>query len=228
MKQLTKIETQQIFDFIKKRRLKYYDIQIEIVDHFASAIEANWERYPTAWSFEQKILSVYNELGDKRFRSIVRGKSKMVFRQAYKSAFEYVKSAVKIPQIFLTILLIYCLQQVFMLTERPWQIFGFIFFMPQLILLFYAIWFLFYYYLSFKRKIYVFEQSFSLLVTWTLIPNISIAFFNLWPDYPCSPEMYLLISTILILYTIFCLGSLMVIWKILRMSKDKFEHLSNT
>ena len=34
----TKEETQELFDLIERHAIKYYDVQIEIVDHYASAI----------------------------------------------------------------------------------------------------------------------------------------------------------------------------------------------
>lgn len=227
MKELTKEEIEKVFEFYKIRNLRYYDLQIEVVDHFASTIEVNWETYPSEWSFEQKIASVYDDLGFKGFRSMMRGKSKMVFRNAYKSAFEYVKRAIKIPQIFLTIALIYFLQQTFILTEWPRQVFKFMFLIPQSFLMFVGICILIGYYLSFKKNIYVIEQSFSYLTLWTLVPNLSFSYFNFWPNFPCSPKMYILISTLLILFTILCMASLLVIWKIFTKSKNRYEHLSN-
>ena len=227
-KQLTKDEIQQIFDFFKIKELEFYDLQIELVDHFASAIEAKWGNYPEEWSFEQKIENVYDNLGRRiGLRSIVRGKSKMVFRQAYQSAFEHVKNAIRIPQIFLVIILIYSLQQAFIITENPRHIFKFMFFIPQIILFFGAVCFLINYYLSFKKKIYVFEQSFNYLLLWTFVLNNLFTLFNLWPSFPYSSKTYLLIATMLILFTILCLSSLLAIWKIFKVSKNRYEDVSN-
>jgi len=226
MKQLTKDEVQELFDFRKIRELKFYDLQLELVDHFASTMETNWKTYPNGWTFEQKIEHVYEDLSFKGFRSIVRGKSKMVFRKAYQSAFRYVKKAIKIPQIFLTIAFIYFLQHVFLTVEKPFKLFGFMVLIPQLVVICGVFLMLGYYYLSFKRKIYVFEQSVSYSFIWTAIPNYLIGMFSLYPDFPYSPEGYLLISILLVFYTIFCLASLIVTWKVCIESKARYELIS--
>ena len=46
-KQLTKSEIQQIFQFVEKQEIKFFDIQLEIVDHIASEIEQTWDFFPT-------------------------------------------------------------------------------------------------------------------------------------------------------------------------------------
>lgn len=223
-KQLTKKEIQQLFDFVEGQGLKFYDVQIEVVDHFASAIEANWETYPNDWSFEQKIASVYDELGFKGFRNLLMGKTVMVIRSANKLAFNFVKDAIKIPQIFVTIVLIYLLQQAFLSSENPHIFFGYIILSPSIILLLGTLVIYGRYLLSFKYKIHAFEQSIS-LVMWTCIVNYSFCLFNI-RDLPSSPEMYLLISTMIILYFIFCMGILIVQWKIFLESRNRYEKLS--
>ena len=151
----------------------------------------------------------------------------MVFKQAYKSAFEYVKNAIKIPQIFLWFILVYFLQQAFLLTESPHQVFKFMFFIPQIILFLGAVGFLVDYYVSFKKKIYVFEQSFNYLLLWTFVLNNLLSIFNVWPSFPCSTEMYLLISIGLMVFVILCLGSLMGIRKIFIIAENRYENFSN-
>ena len=50
-KQLNQAEIEQILHFLKQNKVPYFDVQLELVDHFASAIESNWETYPNDWSF---------------------------------------------------------------------------------------------------------------------------------------------------------------------------------
>lgn len=227
MKQLTAEEIQELFDFVKARGLKYYDIQIEVVDHFASAIEANWETYLPSWSFEQKIASVYEDLELKGFTKMIRAKSIMVYRKSLKMAFSYVKNAVQLPHVFVTLILIYFLHQEFLFSERPHKIFSSGIFYPFLMLfsstsLLYA-----YYYLFFKHDIHAFEQSYSFL---GLIPPIPIILMCLveTQDFPCSSEMYLLVSVMIILNSVFYIGIFGVLWKILWESKNSYEALSKT
>ncbi len=63
MKSLTKEETQELFNLVERHDIKYYDVQIEIVDHYASAIEEIWENEPDL-SFLDAQKQVYREFRD--------------------------------------------------------------------------------------------------------------------------------------------------------------------
>ena len=61
-KRLTKKEIQRLFQFMKEHGVKSYDIQLELVDHFATKLEQEWENYPEGSTFEQKVLVIYEQL----------------------------------------------------------------------------------------------------------------------------------------------------------------------
>lgn len=44
---LSKVELQAIFTALEERNTKYYDLQVELVDHIATGIEQQWQRTPT-------------------------------------------------------------------------------------------------------------------------------------------------------------------------------------
>ena len=46
MKEVTKDELNQLYQFAAKHRVRYYDLQTEVVDHLASAIEDKWTEQP--------------------------------------------------------------------------------------------------------------------------------------------------------------------------------------
>ncbi len=59
MKTLTKVEIDQLYQFTKEHRIRYYDLQSEVVDHLASAIEAKWEDNPNL-PFQKVLNEVYS------------------------------------------------------------------------------------------------------------------------------------------------------------------------
>lgn len=107
-KQLNKSEINQIVSFLKENDVKHYDVQLEMLDHFATAIEEKWETYPSGWNFKLKILDVYNPIGKEGFKKIVAEKMGAANRKAYKYAFSLVKQFFKIPPIiFSTLVIVY-------------------------------------------------------------------------------------------------------------------------
>jgi hypothetical protein len=44
---LTDEQTRELYEFTLRKRVRYYDVQIEIVDHLACAIEDRLDREPT-------------------------------------------------------------------------------------------------------------------------------------------------------------------------------------
>ena len=59
---LTEIEIEKLFAFCRRHYIQYYDVQAEIVDHFADAIEKAMEKDPQV-SFEQALAAVYVSFG---------------------------------------------------------------------------------------------------------------------------------------------------------------------
>jgi len=104
-KQLSKAEIQQIFQFMKKNGVKFYDVQLEMVDHFASEIEQNWKQYPKHWTFEHKVLDVYSRIGTKGFDKIRQTKSTAINKWFRQYCWDYIKSFFSWPKIFITALL---------------------------------------------------------------------------------------------------------------------------
>ena len=60
-KQLTEAQMESLHMFCAKHYVPYYDVQIELVDHMASAIENRWITEPNV-SFEQALDDVYVRL----------------------------------------------------------------------------------------------------------------------------------------------------------------------
>lgn len=70
---LSNEQIQQLFLFTEKKFVRWYDLQVELVDHLAEKIEAQMEQDPTL-SFERALGNVYAGFGIFGFAKIVREK----------------------------------------------------------------------------------------------------------------------------------------------------------
>ena len=105
MKQLTQNQIQELFEFTKAHRVRHFDVQTEVVDHLASAIEEKWAMNPNL-SFEKALNQVYTGFGIFGFGKLEQEKTEVLNTKLLRKTWKYVKSFLTIPKIFLTILLI--------------------------------------------------------------------------------------------------------------------------
>lgn len=115
MKQVTKKQIQALFDFTKSHRIRYYDLQSEVVDHLASAIEAKWADNP-ALPFQKALEEVYADFGIYGFGKLEQEKREILQTKIRRNIWKYVKSFLTPPKVLLTFTLIFlwyqCLCQI--------------------------------------------------------------------------------------------------------------------
>lgn len=63
---ITQEENEQLFQFCRRHYVYHYDVQIELVDHLASAIEEQWEQNPEL-SFDEGLKKLVQEIWHLRF-----------------------------------------------------------------------------------------------------------------------------------------------------------------
>jgi hypothetical protein len=73
--ELSKEQIDQLFKFTEKKYVRWYDLQVEIVDHLATKIEELITKEP-ALSFESALQRVYTGFGIFGFAMIVREKER--------------------------------------------------------------------------------------------------------------------------------------------------------
>ena len=92
MSKLTESEIQGLFEFTRKKYVRYKDVQIELVDHLASAIEELREKDPEI-GFVKALYQVYEGFGIFGFAKIIEAKEKAMsrfwFRKIWKSLLNY-------------------------------------------------------------------------------------------------------------------------------------------
>jgi cell division protein FtsL len=103
-KQITPEQTKQLFQFCRQHCVYHYDVQIELVDHLASAIEEQWEENPDL-SFYDALRRTYSKFGVTGFSKIKRQKVKALRRKYSREFFKCILSFFSWPKIILTIML---------------------------------------------------------------------------------------------------------------------------
>ena len=104
-----------LFSFVKSKYVRYVDVQHEIVDHLASAIEDEMSQ-DSSCSFDQALSIVYSRFPITGFSSWVANKETEIHRYWTRKVIKFLVQYFRIPKVLLTIL-------VFILTY--WIVFTF-------------------------------------------------------------------------------------------------------
>ena len=118
-KKLTTEQIDQLYTFTKQHYVEYYDLQTELVDHMANAIELEWEANPSL-SFETLLNKEFKKFGVFGFMDVVEKKQKAMNKIYNKLVWEHFKTFFKLPQItgtFLSIFVVFQLMKSFSISH---------------------------------------------------------------------------------------------------------------
>ena len=73
--QLSKNDIELLYQFLRKKYVRYKDVQFGLVDHLASCIEEQQQLFP-GLSFQQALDKVYAEFPVTEFAKLIEAKSK--------------------------------------------------------------------------------------------------------------------------------------------------------
>jgi len=130
-RKLTPEQIDNLFELCEFHNVYYYDVQLELVDHLASAIEQKWETDPEL-SFEEAVFRVCEQFGvdaffhssyesllppisgkknnrKSEFEAIVEAKEKELRRKYDRLQWKYFGEFFKLPKIILTIAITFAL-----------------------------------------------------------------------------------------------------------------------
>ena len=131
-RKLTEEEINQLFAICEKYEVKFYDVQIELVDHIACTIEAKWSTAPQL-SFDEALFIVLKQFGVDHlfharngslltspfpklifnkpsvFEQIKKSKEKELIQKYSRIQGKYVAEFFKLPKIILTAALTFIL-----------------------------------------------------------------------------------------------------------------------
>lgn len=119
-KQLTEEQIQRLHGFCEKHYVPYYDLQVELVDHLASAIENRWEQEPEL-NFEKALYETYSKFGVAGFSKVKMEKEKELRQKYSRLQRRYIVEFFKLPKIILTFSLGFFLYYLFRYSDNPFK-----------------------------------------------------------------------------------------------------------
>jgi len=101
---LSKKQIDQLFLFTEKKLVRYYDVQVELVDHLATRIEEEMEADKNL-GFELALQRVYAAFGIFGFAHVVQEKQNALQKRSFHLWMNELKSFVTFPKVIFTLTL---------------------------------------------------------------------------------------------------------------------------
>lgn len=101
-KKITAAQMERLFRFTREHFVEHYDLQAELADHLANAIEERWQHYPEQ-DFEDALQAEFKKFGVFGFSEIVDKRQKVLTKKYYKLLWGYFKNFLRLPQVLGTI-----------------------------------------------------------------------------------------------------------------------------
>ena len=95
-------QIEQLFDFTKKHYVEHYDVQVELVDHLANAIENQWKENPNIL-FEDALQTEFKKFGVFGFTGLVEQKQSALHKYYNKMLLREVLKFISIPKAIITV-----------------------------------------------------------------------------------------------------------------------------
>lgn len=108
---LTTEQIDQLYAFTRQHFVKWYDLQSELVDHLANAIEEEWEQDPNR-SFEEILNKEFQKFGVFGFMDVVEEKQKFLNKKYARLLWSYYKDFFSFPKIILSVALLFGLHTI--------------------------------------------------------------------------------------------------------------------
>jgi hypothetical protein len=97
MKKISSEQTEMLYAFTRKHFVEYYDLQTELVDHLANAIEAKWEQHPGI-AFEAALQQEFKKFGIFGFMDVVEQRQGALTKKYNKLIWSYFRQFFKLPK----------------------------------------------------------------------------------------------------------------------------------
>lgn len=119
---VTTEETKKLFEFCRNHYVNQYDLQVELVDHLASAIEELWKT-DADLSFDEALKSTFRKFGIYGFSKIKDQKKRELKRKYNRLLWSYFTEFYRWPKVLMTFVLTFALFFLFQLVENSMLIF---------------------------------------------------------------------------------------------------------
>jgi len=103
---LTAQQIQQLYTFTRQHYVEWYDLQSELVDHLANAIEQEWEQKPNR-TFDEVLNNEFKKFGVFGFMDIVEERQKFLNKKYTRLIWSYYREFFGLPKIILTVALVF-------------------------------------------------------------------------------------------------------------------------
>ena len=122
---LTTSQIDQLYIFTRKHYVAYYDLQTELVDHLANAIESQWQQNPTL-SFDEVLNKEFKKFGVFGFMDVVEQRQMALGKKYNGIVWQHFKDFFGIPKIVLTVAMNLLLFSIIKVSAyKEWIIIGF-------------------------------------------------------------------------------------------------------
>lgn len=122
-KKLSEEQVEKLFEFCRNHYVPFYDLQIELVDHMASAIEEQWETQPDL-HFDKALSITFKKFGVYGFNKIKSQKQRELRKRYRRILYTMFKDFYSWPKIVLTFLFTMVLFTIFRLVPNDYWVFG--------------------------------------------------------------------------------------------------------
>jgi len=102
VKKISPEQNEMLFEFTRKHYVEYYDLQNELADHLANAIEERWLIQPNL-SFNEALHLEFKKFGVFGFMGVVESRQLALTKKYNKLIWGYMKQFIKLPQILITL-----------------------------------------------------------------------------------------------------------------------------
>lgn len=117
-RQVTEDQITDLFAFVRRKRVRFYDLQVELVDHLATGIERIWSKEPEV-SFETARDRVYREFGITGFAHVVDARMQSITKQVWREAASFLVSRLHYPEVLRTFLICLVLTNLLTFMQDP-------------------------------------------------------------------------------------------------------------
>jgi hypothetical protein len=126
MLKLTPEQIDRLYQFTRQHYVEWYDLQTELVDHLANAIEQQWQENPKI-SFEDALQIEFKKFGIFGFMDVVEKRQAALNKRYNKIVWQHFTAFFTIPKIISTIFSIATVYVALKFWQKDYPIFQTIF-----------------------------------------------------------------------------------------------------
>lgn len=121
VKKISAEQLEQLFEFTRKHYVEYYDLQCELTDHLANAIEERWAVQP-GLSFNEALHYEFKKFGIFGFTGIVEKRQLALSKKYNKLIWGYFKEFFTLPKVILTIAMVLVVYRILSLSVIAYSV----------------------------------------------------------------------------------------------------------